>query len=278
MRRALLLLVLAAPACAPALSSFQPAHVAPKGHVSAEFGWDVSAPVGTFIRAIDAAKVLARASSSRSLTDPERRQLIEAGANVALAPPGVVTHAGVTFVPLTGLELGLRWSPGTWRGAVRHQFLDQATHGVDFTAGLGLARYTFEFPVNDLVGDILHLDDFTRWNLDVPLVFGSRARWYRLWGGPRLLFSTFSTAMTLHLPANSAGAQAEVVAASVEGNATFLGAQGGFALGYSHLFVGVELTVVRLISSAHLELAGQRQDVDLGGFIIHPGIALMGEF
>jgi hypothetical protein len=277
MRGALLLLFLSSSGCAAALSSFQPAHVAPKGHLSAEFGWDVSAPLGTIIRAVDAAKTLAGAAKNRSLTDAERRQLIEAGANVALAPPGVVTHAGLTYTPFTAWEVGVRWSPGTWRGGLRHQFLDQATHGVDLTAGLGLSRYTFEFPLNDLIGDVLHLDDFTRWNLEVPVVFGKHDSWYRLWGGPRLLFSRFDTALTLHLPPTGSTPE-EVVAASVDGSATYLGAQGGFALGYAHLFVGLELTIVRLISSAHLELAGQRQDVDLGGFIIHPGVALMGEF
>jgi hypothetical protein len=133
------------------------------------------------------------------------------------------------------------------------------------------------FPVNDIIGDVLHLDDFTRWNLDIPLVVGKHSDWYRLWGGPRIMFSRFDSALTLHLPATGA-TPAEVVAASVEGNATFLGGQGGFALGYRYLFVGVELTIVQLISSAHLELAGQRQDVELGGLVIYPGIALMGEF
>jgi hypothetical protein len=36
--------------------------------------------------------------------------------------------------------------------------------------------------------------------------------------------------------------------------------------------------VARLFSSARLAAANQRQDVDLGGVIISPGLALMGEF
>jgi hypothetical protein len=278
MPRALLLLfLLASSGCAAALSSFQPAHVAPRGHVTAELGVDVSAPVGTIVRSIDAGKTLARAANNRSLTDAERRQLIEAGANVALDPPGVVTHAGLTFVPFTAWELGLRWSPGTWRGAVRHQFLDQASHGVDLSAGLGVSHYTFEFPINDIIGDVVHLDDFSRWTVDIPLVVGKHAPWYRLWGGPRLLFSHFDTALTVNLPATGS-TPAEALVASVDGSATFLGAQGGVAVGYAHVFLGVELTIVQLISGAHLELGGQRQDVDLGGPVISPGIALMGEF
>jgi hypothetical protein len=275
MRRALLLLPLAS-GCAATLSGFQPAHVAEQGHLTAEVGWDVSAPTGTISRTFDAGKTLARAANSRSLNDSERRQVIEAGANLAIDPPAAVMHAGLAFVPIRGWELALRWSSGAWRAGVRHQFLYQDRHGVDLTMGLGVSRFSYEFPIHEVI-NIIRLDDFTRWSLDIPLLVGKHDSWYRLWGGPRLIFSRYDSAMTLNLPA-AGGSPAEVVAASVGGNATFVGGQGGFALGYRHVFLGLELTIVRLISHAHLELAGQRQDADLSGLIIYPGIALMGEF
>jgi hypothetical protein len=276
MRRAPLLLLLLSSGCAATLSGFQPAHVARKGHVTAEAGWDVSIPTGTISRAFDAGETLAKAARSRSLNDSERRQVIEAGANVAIDPPTVVGHLGVAFVPLDRFELGLRWSYGAWRGGFRYQLLTQERHGLDLTAGLGVSRFSYEYPIDKVI-DVIKLDDFTRWSLDVPLLVGKHASWYRLWGGPRLIFSRFDTAMTLHLPATGSTPE-EIVAASVGGNATFIGGQAGFALGYRYLFLGLELTIVRLISHAHLDLAGQRQDVDLSGMIIYPGIALMGEF
>ena len=58
MPRALLVFLLAS-GCATSLSGFQPAHVAPKGHVTAEAGFDVSVPTGTITKAIDAGKTLA---------------------------------------------------------------------------------------------------------------------------------------------------------------------------------------------------------------------------
>jgi hypothetical protein len=276
MCRALLLALLLAAGCAPTLSGFQPAHVAPQGHVTAELGGDVSAPTGTIIRTIDAAETLARAARSHSLSDSERRQVVEAGANLAIDPPAVVMHVGLTYVPLTSWEVGLRYSYGSWRVGLRRQLLTQERHGLDLTAGLGVSRFSYEFPVHDLI-DVLRLDDFTRWSLDIPLLVGKHATWYRWWAGPRLLFSRYDSALTLSLPATGSTG-VEVVAASVTGNATFVGGQGGVALGYAHLFLGFELTIVRLISHAHLELAGQRQDADLGGLIVYPGVALMGEF
>jgi hypothetical protein len=275
MRRALLLLPLAS-GCAATLSGFQPAHVAARGHVTAEVGWDASAPTGTISRTIDAGKALARAANNHSLSDSERRQVIEAGANLAIDPPAAVMHAGLAYVPITGWELALRWSNGAWRAGFRHQFLTQEQHGLDLTAGLGISRFSYEFPIHDFI-NIIRLDDFTRWSLDVPLLVGKHAEWYRLWAGPRLVFARYDSAMTLSLPA-AGGTPSEVVAASVGGNATFVGGQGGVALGYRHIFLGLELTIVRLISHAHLDLAGQSQDADLGGLIIYPGIALMGEF
>jgi len=275
MRRALLVLLLAS-GCAATLSGFQPAHVPDQGHVSAEFGWDVSAPTGTISRTLDAGRTLARAADSRSLSDGERRQLIEAGANLAIDPPAAVMHVGVAFVPIASWELSLRWSSGAWRAGFRHQFLTQERNGLDLSAGLGVSRFSYEFPIHEIIS-VIRLDDFTRWSLDFPLLVGKHGSWYRWWTGPRLLLSRYDSAMTLSLPA-TANTSAEVVAASVGGNATFLGGQVGAALGYRYIFLGLELTIVRLISHAHLDLAGQRQDADLGGLIIYPGIALMGEF
>jgi hypothetical protein len=270
-----LALVLVIAGCAPAISGFQPAHVAPKGSFSAEVGWDVSAPTGTILRSIDAGRTLARAAGSRSLSDAERRQLIEAGANLALDPPALVMHLGLTYSPATDWEVGLRWSSDTWRVGGRHQFLHQETDGIDLSAGLGLSRFSASFPVDDII-DVIHVNDFTRWSLDIPLLLGKHGPWYRLWGGPRLLLSRFDSSMTLDLPA-AAGAPAEMVLASVEGNAVFVGGQGGLALGYRHLFLAFELTIVRLVSTARLSYANQLQDADLGGLVISPGIALMGE-
>lgn len=265
-------------ACAATLSTFQPAHVPETGHVGAEVGWDVSAPLGTISRVFDAAETLSTAANQKTLTQAERFQLVEAGANLALVPPGVVMHAGLAFVPTARLEVGLRWSTGTWRLGARYQLLDQEKNGIDLTAGLGVSRFKYSFPIDiSSLEKVVKLDDFVRWSIDFPLLIGTHGTWYRLWTGPRILLSRFDTAIGLALPA-TANTPAEMVMASVDGTAAFVGGQGGVALGYKHLFVVFELTIVQLISTGHLTLAGQRQDVDLGGLVIYPGIGLMGEF
>jgi len=271
-----LLAALALTGCATSLSSFQPAHVPPKGHLGAEGGADISVPTGSISTAIDAGKTLTGAASSRMLTDDEKIQVFEAGVNLILNPPSVVEHVGLTYTPIQGWEVGLRYAAGAWRLGGRHQILEQARHGVDLTVGLGAQRFTFEFPVKDVIG-ILELEDFVRWNIDVPIVFGTHGDFYRLWAGPRLVYSRFDTHLTLHAPAVG-GAGPQTYLAGAEGSGFYVGGQGGAAFGYKVLFVAVELTVVRFFGSTDISALGRSANVDLGSFVIYPGFALMGEF
>jgi hypothetical protein len=273
---ATLLTPLASSGCATSLSTFQPAHVAPKGHVTAEIGMDLSIPTGTVQRSIDAGKTLAAASRSRMLSEAEKIQLYTAGLNLALNPPFFVQHLGVTYTPAESWEIGLRYASQAWRLSGRHQLLRQAEDGVDLTVGVGIQRFTASFPISDVI-DVLSVDDFTRWNVDVPILLGKRTDFYRFWGGPRLVVSRYDTGLTVHLPAQ-AGVPASDDVATVDGRGIYLGAQGGIAVGYRMLFIGAELTVVRMLGSAHLDAFGRTIDADTRTWIIYPGLALMGEF
>ena len=262
-------------ACAGALSSFQPAHIGKKGQVRAEAGMDVSVPLGTFSDVIDGAKALASAANERELTDAERTEVLEAGASIALAPPGVVTHVGGTYVPLDHLEIGLRTAGGGWRAGARYQLLSQERHKLDLSAGVAVSRFAYEFPVSDIIG-IVSLDDFTRYGLEIPITVGQHGSWYRWWMGPRLMFDRFSSQLTYSQPPVGSLPASETVA-SIKGTSSLLGAQGGVALGFRKVFIAVEFTAVNLDSNATMTLLSNKQDVDVGGLVIYPGIAIMGE-
>jgi hypothetical protein len=266
--------LLLAAGCATSLSSFQPAHVLPKGHVSFEAGLDASAPTGAITRTIDTAKVLAK---SDMLTEDDKRTIFAAGFNLALSPPSVVEHVGLTYAVAQDWEVGLRYAGHAWRVGVRRQLLTQGqSSGWDLTVGLGLQRFAFELPLADYI-PIVRLDDFERWNVDVPLVFGRRGDFYRLWGGPRLVFSRYGADLALRAP-GAAGTVASEDLASVDGQGTYLGLQIGAALGYRMLFLGFELTVVRLLGSARMQAFGKRADVDTATWLIYPGLALLAEW
>jgi hypothetical protein len=273
----LFFLALGAGSCATSLSTFQPAHVAPKGHVQAEAGFDVSVPTRTLGSTIDAARTAARAARTRELSEEERRQLLDAGLLLAIDPPFFVSHVGVAFTPIEGFELGLRYTSHAWRLGTRLQVKTLERDGYDLTLGLGVQRFVFDVPGLDLV-DYVEIDDFVRWNFDLPILFGTRGPYHRLWGGPRVVASRFDARIAQELPPVG-GRMIPPVEAAAQGRALYLGAQGGVAVGYKRVFVGFELTLVRQLGSADLNAGEQAaRTVDLDGWVVYPGVALMGEF
>jgi hypothetical protein len=258
------------------LSSFTPAHVAPRGHVQAELGFDVSVPTGTISDVIDAGESLSEVAQERELSDEEQERLFRAGAALALNPPSATPHLGVAYTALDHLEIGGRYSIGALRLGARYQLLEQERHSVDLSAGLGAARYVYEFPVSDQL-PLLELHDFTRWQIDLPLLVGKHGTWYRVWAGPRFLVTFYGTELTFEQPAISGGTGDESVLASVDGTATYLGGQVGAALGYKHVFLGFELTCAKFWTNANLKLADTERELALDSVIIYPGFALMAE-
>jgi hypothetical protein len=271
------LLALLSSGCAPALSTFQPAHVAEKGHFQAELGMDVSIPTGTIVEVIQAGVALVEVAQERELQQAERKELFDAGVALTLNPPSVVQHIALAYTPLDNWEIGLRYSVSAIRLGTRYQITENKKHDVDFSIGAGVSRYVLGFPVNDIVG-IVELDDFERWQFDFPIQIGKSGNWYRVWGGPRIMITTFGTQLTMNLPAVT-GSPEEVELASFSGTGVYVGAQGGFALGYKHVFFAVELTLAELFSGGELNAFGQQAlEVDLDSFIIYPAFGLMLEF
>ncbi|WP_438028441.1 hypothetical protein [Sorangium sp. So ce233] len=263
--------------CAPALSTFQPAHVAEKGHVQAELGLDVSIPTGAITSVIDAGLVLADVAESRELSERERQTLFEAGGALALNPPSVTPHIGIGYTALDRWELNLRYTGSALRLGTRYQLLKRDKDGVDLTAGVGVGRYVVGFPVVSVLG-IVELGDFTRWQIDLPIQIGTAGTWYRVWGGPRLMFTTFGAALAADLPAFT-GYPGEHEIASFSGTGLYVGGQAGVALGYKHVFLGFELTLAELFTGGELSVLGERAvAVDLDSFIIYPSVGLMVEF
>lgn len=259
--------------CAPALSTMRPAHVAPKGHFQAELGMDISIPTGTIVDVVEAGDALVSAADNRDLSEEERKEVFEAGVALAFNPPSVTQHIALAYTPLKNWDIALRYSISAIGLLSRYQILHSKKHGVDFSAGFGVSRYVYEFPVSSVLG-ILELEDYTRWQFEFPLQFGWSGSWYRAWGGPRVMLTTFGTSLKLSIPFVD-----ETELASFSGTGVYLGGQIGAALGYKYVFFGVELTMVELLSSGHLNAFGnQLLDTEINSFLIYPSFGLMGEF
>jgi hypothetical protein len=264
----------AAAGCAPSLSTFQPAHVAPKGHVSASMGIEGNAPVGAFETLLDEGKTLAKqGASGMPLTDDDKWKIFDAGVNLILLTPSVGPHFGVTYVPIERFEVGVRYAGSAWRGGARYQLLDHISGPFDLTVGLGVSRFSYGFPLSDQIPG-LSLSDFTRWQVDVPILIGTSRDWFHVWAGPKLLFTSFSTELTLSLPNDT-------TLASFDGTATFVGGQGGLAIGWRRLFLAFELTLAEAIGTAHLTavvLAPPTHDTKITSFTVYPSLGLLAEF
>jgi hypothetical protein len=123
---------------------------------------------------------------------------------------------------------------------------------------------------------LLKVDDFTRWQVDVPLLIGMQNRWFRTWGGPRFLATFFDAAMRLDLQVEAP------VMASMSGAAYYVGAQAGIGFGYRWVFLAFELTITEMIGHARFEAPVLTEmptrEADLSGLVIYPTLGLMGEW
>jgi hypothetical protein len=78
--------------------------------------------------------------------------------------------------------------------------------------------------------------------------------------------------MTLTLPFDRV-----TVTGSMSGYAVYAGGFAGVVFGYRSIFLGPELTVVRIAGNADVNALGSTTNIDIGGFVIYPAFALMGE-
>jgi hypothetical protein len=260
--------------CAPSLATLQPAHVAPAGHLQATAAMEIGVPTGTVARVVDTGRDLATMDPDQ-LSDAERVQLFEAGVTVAASPPAFGPHFALAYTLVDRLEVGLRYAGEGWRLGGRYQILRRSEAApVDLVLGVGVARSAKQIPVDDII-PVVKVDDFTRWTVDVPLLVGTSSSWFRVWGGPKVALSRYDVALRLAL------AGVDPVLASFDGKALYFGGVGGLALGYRHLFLAAELTLLWLSGSAtmnapNLMIAGR--SVEMDGLVVYPSFGLIGEF
>jgi hypothetical protein len=263
--------------CATTLSSFQPAHVPAPRHFQAESGIDVSYSPDGLQQIRDASRQIDKSSSQQEqLTDAERNTILRGGAQLGLNPPAIIQHLGLSYSPIESWEVTARFCATGWRLGVRRQFATQDENGIDFTVGFGVGRAAFDPPVGD-VFDSIHVDNFSRWNLDLPVTLGQHAPGYRWWAGPRIVYSSMSQDMRLSFSGD------EQVRGSISGHGLYLGASVGVALGFRSVFVGPELTLAWLLGSADVRASDGKyvniaETVSIDAFIVYPGVAVMGEF
>jgi hypothetical protein len=273
-RTALIAWATAGAGCSTALSTMQSAETLParKWHVGV--GMDVAVPVSRIADALQAAyhveeKVRAE-GTNYTPTDEDRREYTDAIIGLALSAPGT----GVDVMVRRGLgaqvDVGARYTTTGLHADVKWQFLgsnrvDAAADGWNGALSVGYGYHSFDGLLFDVL-ELVQVDDFSRHDLEVPLIFGRRfGRFGRTWFGPKLI------AAKVHVDA-----QLQRLDATLDTDAwiTYVGGFAGIAGGYRGFEAFVELTVMDL--RAKPTILGEKRD--LGGIVVMPAAGVVARF
>jgi hypothetical protein len=243
-------------------------------------GLEMSIAPGAISDAVDTAKTVSKKiQNDQPISHDDKLAVFDGGIRLLLNPPLSLPtqHLMLAYVPVERLEVSVRWAGGAWRLGSRYQVVSRSNGPFDLTVGLGASRFTYEFPLADVI-PVLKLDDFSRWTVDVPILIGTSRDWFRVWAGPKFLVTWFGTKLSFEIPSVQ-----ETDLANFDGHAYYYGGQGGVALGYKYVFFAFELTAMQMAGTAHSRTilgseAPLSHDTSLSGFVVFPSFGLIGEF
>lgn len=277
---------LASTGCSTTLATLQPAEPMRPGHVQMNAAMTVNVPASRIVDAVDVVATLgdryASDSSYRPSTE-EQRQALGAGVGLGLSAPGPNPDLMLRMGVVKDLDVGLRWSGLAAHADAKYRFFSTKEptaeeesaekgkigngpdRGFQGSVSIGVSKALYSGFVFDTL-DFLQVGDYSRWNIEVPVIFGSRLSDFgHVWFGPKYVFSTYSVDASL----KNIGAVGES-----SGTIHHLGAFGGLGVGYKVVFVFLELTIAKMF--ANPEILGQK--TDLGGIIVVPAGGLMLRF
>ncbi len=271
-RVVLVMACVGAAGCAPTLSTFVPAKTTPKGAVRASAGLGGSIPLGQIGNALDAADTAVSNAEEGQLTDEEKDQLTTDAAAVTLSPPSVAYEVQARYGLSDRFDAGVRFATGALRADGRFMFIAPERPGqFGASIGVGASVYTFKIPVPKPFDRVVEADDYRRYELDVPLLFGWSWPFAHVWFGPKALFATYSAGLSIAFVD-----EARVV--DVSGTSVYVGGQAGAAIGYKHAWLGFELTVMHLIGNATIETPAGTLEADFSGPVVQPTLGLLLQF
>jgi hypothetical protein len=266
-KRALALLVLVG-GCSTALSTMQPADTLPKGGVHVSGGMDIDIPVTRAIEVISTAKDLGEKYSDNANympTEEEKQDAFTAALGLALSQPGVQHDLMLRYGVVTDFDAGFRWTTSGVHLDGKFQFLHQATEDWDGAISVGFGYHLFDGLLFDVL-EYLQIDDFSRYDIAVPVIFGRRIQeWGRFWTGVK-----YDIAF-VHIDAKLENVDETL---TVDDKVHYFGGFAGFGVGYKWVHLFAELTVMNMWSKP--TVLGRERDI--GGIIVVPSFGLMGRF
>ncbi len=284
------LALLVSSGCASTLSTLQTARPVKRGQVEVNGGAGIYLPVGPAVTVIKqgieqglAIRDAERSGEPYSLSEEDQQELLTAGLALAISVP--ITGPSYEISARTGIlaedwDVGLRYSVNALRLDTKYRLVHATTNehlpvhkraNFDLAVGLGVSRFLFTHPVMSVL-EYVKLDDFSRWDLEVPVYwtvdFGDM---FKLYGALKYVYShTRMDANLVNYSQHAANLAEMDVGLPRKVESHFWGATAGVAAGYKYAHLMLELTG----GYTHLQphLFGQRRQ--LGGATFYPAIGL----
>jgi hypothetical protein len=262
-------------ACAPSLSTMAPARVVPARHLQVTTSADITDTSGPIRDAFDGIEDI----GGDRMTQAEVERAADAATSALIQPPAVGYQLSLSYGLFERVEIGMRTSMNTVRGFGRVQLFKFAP-GFYGVLGLGVSGYLYGFPIQNFT-DRAEVQSFSRWDVDVPLHVGFSNRYVHLWGGPKMILSTYDATVAACVDRTS-GRCAQSATVTLDGTAAYLGGQLGIAVGYRQFWVAAELTVARVGAEADLAIDNGRTETtrtfDREGLVLSPSVGVIAWF
>lgn len=269
--------------CAPALSTMHPATVAPHRNVDAGAAFGVSVPIAGVSSTVGTARDnVERTRDGEPLSDADRDDIIRTSLGLTLNPPSFGSQYRVAYGIVDGAEVELRYALSAFRLGARWQMMkpESRERPLAGSVGIGVSRYVFSLGVPGYLAPIVDVDDFTRYDVDVPVLFGVSHDIYHVWGGPKLVASFMSAGIDVCTQFDTAERECgERASATLDGNAFYFAGQLGGAVGYKHVWIGAELTMAYVTGDAAGTLrtadVNEKKTYSFDDVILYPVVGLI---
>ncbi len=257
--------------CGPMLSTMTPAQVTPHRSFRGAAGVGVGIPVGPIIDAVDSVVTLStRVANNQSLSTAEQNQLLERSVALLMAPPSYSQEFQLRYGVWDRFDIGLRWVGPNVRLDGRYEVL-RTTQRTPFSlsVGLGLGLGVTGLSLGDIVSQVIDIDDYTLFTVDVPVLAGWSGRFGHFWFGPKVQVGLASTGMSVRFSST------DLRVLDVSGTTVHYGGVFGGAVGYRWVWVAAELSLLGLSGSASITLPGASFNPRFGGLVIAPSVAVL---
>jgi hypothetical protein len=277
------LVALLSTGCATTYSTMDTARTTPRGHVQFNYARGIFLPLGpsTDLLSATGGMIKNALDDKEVLTHEEAQHLYDFALGLALQPPAWVDEFQLRTGVAENLDVGLRYSVTQLRLDAKARFFhSEAGHKSQHASiGLGASKYLFNNPLFEWL-DYVKLSDFSRWDLEVPLLYSFEYRdSFMLYCGAKYVYTRFSIDQDLFEIQRRVSDLADqpAIVESIDANMHFFGSVFGLGGGYKHVFFFTELNYgyVYLRPEMYSFIDKQRKQRNLGGLTLHPAIGIL---